>query len=310
MTTEAELYNLDSIVKALEKKGIAFNNMNTVLDWNNEYSIDSRPFLGNLSKSTGRFYGKTDTFNIYIPKYHTNLSYVDEKGQIVRTGLFEDTLLNGYQLNSSSDLNTYWVTEYGSFTQPTYSFINNDLPNGSSILLVMDSMGFRTASYLSLMCSKVTIVDPRYGNDGTTLSSVLASNKFDAVVLLQNVSLKDYNLLFNPTSLQSQIVSQNIPSHLVAGKSVTFSVTVKNTGTQTWSEKDQIRLGVFLNDADSGVRAYLPADVTVAPGETYTFTFSDFNPPAAGTKIEFWMLQEGVTYFGDRVPANTEVLRS
>ena len=75
-------------------------------------------------------------------------------------------------------------------------------------------------------------------------------------------------------------------------------------------ELDLVRLGIFQNGVDCGYggRAYLPAGVSVAPGETYTFTFQDFVPSIPGAKLEFTMLQEGITYFGERREADTEII--
>lgn len=304
MTTESALLGLEAIVQRLENSGVTFENKDIVLDWNNQYMIDSREFLGSYSKSTGKFFCAHDSFNMYLPKFSTSLAFWDANGTVIRQGTFEQALLNGYELDPASDLNTYWVTNYGNYPQATYSYQNNAFPDGSSILLIMDSMGLSLSTYLSLMCSNVTIVDPRYTNSGALLSSILDSRSFDAVIVLQSTTLAGHELLFQKDSLQAEIVSQDLPDQLTAGKTATFSVTVKNTGKNSWSEESQVRLGIFLNGADCGARAYIPSGVTIAPGETYTFTFTDLTLPAAGTKMEFYMLQEGVTYFGDRVQAN------
>ena len=113
--------------------------------------------------------------------------------------------------------------------------------------------------------------------------------------------------IINP---EAQITFQDIPPRLMAGQASSFSVTVKNTGGQAWNELDQVRLGIFQNGVDCGYggRAYLPAGVSVAPGETYTFTFQDFVPSIPGAKLEFTMLQEGITYFGERREADTEII--
>ena len=113
----------------------------------------------------------------------------------------------------------------------------------------------------------------------------------------------------NSSNLDAEIVAQEIPTELTAGQTCSFSVTVKNIGTCTWSELDQIRLGIFLDGEDSGYmgRAYIPAGVKIAPGESYTFTFKDFVPTISDVKLEFTMLQEGNTYFGERVTADTKI---
>jgi hypothetical protein len=76
---------------------------------------------------------------------------------------------------------------------------------------------------------------------------------------------------------------------------------VKNLGKQSWSEDDQIRLGVFPEGIDSGYRVFLPQGIIVEPGQEYTFTVQNFQAPSQGiTFFEFQMLQEGNQYFGEK----------
>lgn len=109
---------------------------------------------------------------------------------------------------------------------------------------------------------------------------------------------------------QAEIVSLNLPPRLAAGQKYSFSVTVKNTGDEVWNELDLVRLGIFQNGADCGYmgRAFIPVGESVAPGESYTFTFTDFVPAVPGGKLEFTMLQEGIVYFGERREAGTEIV--
>lgn len=109
---------------------------------------------------------------------------------------------------------------------------------------------------------------------------------------------------------QAEIISLDLLARLVAKQKHSFSVTVKNTGDETWKELDLVRLGIFQNGVDCGYmgRAFIPTGESVAPGETYVFTFTDFVPTVPGTKLEFTMLQEGITYFGERSEADTEIV--
>ena len=45
------------------------------------------------------------------------------------------------------------------------------------------------------------------------------------------------------SSLNAQLVSNTIPSSMIAGQSYPVSVTMKNTGSMTWNEASMIRLG-------------------------------------------------------------------
>ncbi|MFB9288640.1 NBR1-Ig-like domain-containing protein, partial [Pseudoduganella plicata] len=94
-------------------------------------------------------------------------------------------------------------------------------------------------------------------------------------------------------------VSQTMPAALRAGQPVTFSVSMVNTGTTTWSEGASFRLG-SQNPQDNrvwGGRVYLTG--SVAPGQTGTFTATVTAPQTAGTyNFQWQMVHEDVTWFG------------
>ena len=80
-----------------------------------------------------------------------------------------------------------------------------------------------------------------------------------------------------------------------------LEVTVKNTSRSTWKYSDQIKLGVFSGEKDTGSRALLPVGKSIKPGESVAFTFAFDNwPQALSTKLEIQMLQEGICYFGEK----------
>ena len=64
---------------------------------------------------------------------------------------------------------------------------------------------------------------------------------------------------------------------------------------------NEVRLGIIYNGSDIGKRVNLPVDKTISPGELYTFVVP--KSMIAGlkqSKIEFVMLQEGISYFEER----------
>lgn len=79
-----------------------------------------------------------------------------------------------------------------------------------------------------------------------------------------------------------------------------LAVTMLNTGAEDWARLDLIRCLLWSGDQDTGMRAMLPYDVTVPPGEPYTFVFEDIGGwPKESLSTQ--MLQEGITYFGERL---------
>ena len=103
------------------------------------------------------------------------------------------------------------------------------------------------------------------------------------------------------------IVSDDIPTSMEAGTPYTIHVTVKNTGGKAWDYN--FRLGAIgENDPVATTRQYLPTGITVAPGQSYTFTFTMTAPKSPGTYITDWqMVHEGVKWFGNTVSRNISV---
>ncbi len=101
----------------------------------------------------------------------------------------------------------------------------------------------------------------------------------------------------------ARVINYIAPETMGCSESGEIQITVKNTGTKTWSESEQIRLCIWQDGMDLGYRVVLPEEKTVAPGEEHTFVLESFvMPEASSTVLEFQMLQEMVMYFGEKVP--------
>ncbi len=104
------------------------------------------------------------------------------------------------------------------------------------------------------------------------------------------------------TTNNSQFISQSVPTTMVVGQTATVSVTMKNTGTTTWTRSGNYKLG-SQNPQDNLTwnlkRVWLPSTVAVAPGQQRTFTFTIKAPSTPGTYNFQWrMVQDGVQWFG------------
>ncbi|MCX6712905.1 MAG: DUF2341 domain-containing protein, partial [Candidatus Vogelbacteria bacterium] len=107
-------------------------------------------------------------------------------------------------------------------------------------------------------------------------------------------------------SRNSQFISQTVPSTMTAGQTYTVSVTMKNTGTTTWTAADNYRLG-SQNPQDNTVwgtgRVSLSETESIVPGQTKTFSFSVKAPTTISAYNFQWkMMQENVQWFGDSTP--------
>jgi bacillolysin len=108
-----------------------------------------------------------------------------------------------------------------------------------------------------------------------------------------------------PPTNDAAFVSQSVPASMVAGTQYGVSVTMRNTGTTTWTRSALYRLG-SQNPQDNGTwnvtRVELPVD-PVPPGAQATFTFTVRAPAASGSYNFQWrMLRESVAWFGAFTP--------
>ena len=110
----------------------------------------------------------------------------------------------------------------------------------------------------------------------------------------------------NGASFVSQVPPLTV---LTSGTAFSIPITFKNTGTTTWSNAANYRLGsqgpqdntLWLG---SGNRVLLPK--TVPPGESVTFVVSGTTPQVTSAQtlnFQWAMVQDGVAWFGDISPA-------
>ena len=101
----------------------------------------------------------------------------------------------------------------------------------------------------------------------------------------------------------AQFISQTgIPDTIMAGQQFTFSITMKNTGSTTWTDADNYHLGSQSpqdNTYWGNSRFLLPNDV--APGEEVTITATATAPSNVNPAGFQWrMVQDGVEWFGEQ----------
>lgn len=163
-----------------------------------------------------------------------------------------------------------------------WMFLLQNMAESFSELLFIHYLDLDQVYYLS------TVIDPDV--------IILTGQGYPAIWTLSQLTAK---------ILTAEIVSQNTPPTMVTGKAYDITIVVKNTGNQSWSEDDQIRLGIFLEGKESGYRVFLPEGVTVEPGQDYAFELKNYQASGiASTYIEFQMLQEGFQYFGEKERVN------
>lgn len=94
---------------------------------------------------------------------------------------------------------------------------------------------------------------------------------------------------------------------MAAGETLPAYITLKNTGTKSWDSNTRLgtteprdRASEFSDASWLGPNRPAGVSGTVAPGETFKFSFNLHAPATPGTYFEhFGVLEEGVTWFGD-----------
>ena len=110
---------------------------------------------------------------------------------------------------------------------------------------------------------------------------------------------------------QAVFVAQSVPAFMAPGRTYPVSVTMRNTGSVTWTPQDGIRLGSQgpQDNMTWGVgRVALPG--SVEPGQQVTFIFNVTAPAQPGAYTFQWrMVQEMVQWFGAFTPATSVPVR-
>ncbi|PQB07686.1 hypothetical protein BST83_11355 [Polaribacter filamentus] len=105
------------------------------------------------------------------------------------------------------------------------------------------------------------------------------------------------------TGNNASFVSQLVPI-MEAGNTVIVSITMKNTGTTTWTKEGNFKLG-SQSPEDNIIwgldRVNLSVDEGIAPNEEKTFTFEIVVPNSDGIyNFQWQMIQDGEEWFGSK----------
>jgi len=207
-TTKGEIWMTNKISEKLRQSfGIAIPQVISETDSN--WKKHSHPFLGNFAQSIGEYYIGTDTFEEYLPSFSTHLKVKDVWENWEAEGSFEEVLMNNYDKLADDETYTYWITNYLRYGQGGYH-IENSSSDGPRLLFICDSLCYRTLSYLSLGCSRITILDPRFypENADDPVEKVLSESSYDAVIYLHGTFFTtDYSMFGRGAFSQSEEAS-------------------------------------------------------------------------------------------------------
>lgn len=193
MQTDAEIWMGNQVARYLQDNlSITIANKEYLSDMN-LYDKKTYPMLGNYGRAVGKYFVGLDEFDIYYPKFDTDLEFsLPGREECNRQGEFEQVVLTGYQ-KVPYDEDTYWVTNFGAFTEPYYKYTNNKQAE-TKLLIISDSIPYRAFSYLLLTVHEIDILDSPYF-DGTDYLSMALEEDYDAIIVWQGLYLIDTDIV-------------------------------------------------------------------------------------------------------------------
>jgi SGNH hydrolase-like domain, acetyltransferase AlgX len=183
---ETAFWAFTKFVDVLEENfGLKFPNKDEYANLDNYNQIvyeDS--YMGSMGRKEGKLYSKVEDFTFIYPKFDTNFYFYAQSGELeLKTeGRFEQSLAFTSLLSGEGDI--YDATNDKYFTymdgNPGFVEVNNfNEPEGPKVLFIKDSLMVPVASFFSLGCSKVYMIDPRYYSGN--IEEVIQDYEFDYI---------------------------------------------------------------------------------------------------------------------------------
>lgn len=174
------------LVDVLQKKyGLDFPDkaVYTSLDSYNQITYKDS-YIGSMGQKEGILYSGTEDFTLIYPKFDTSFNFYAQSGtdQLNLQGRFEQAILFTSMIAGKHDIYDAHYDKYFTYMDGNPGFVeitNNNQPNGPKVLFIKDSLIVPTASFFSIGCSKVYMVDPRYYSG--SIEKLLSQYKFDYV---------------------------------------------------------------------------------------------------------------------------------
>lgn len=141
-------------------------------------------YLGSMARKEGLLYSGAEDFTFIYPKFDTNFYlYLQEGSKKVETqGRFEQSIAFTSLLSGKGDIYDSKNDKFFTYMDgnPGFVQINNyNEPKGPKVLFIKDSLMVPVASFFSLGCSRVYMIDPRYFSG--SIEDFISKNKLDYI---------------------------------------------------------------------------------------------------------------------------------
>ncbi len=168
------------------------------------------------------------------------------------------------------------------------------------------NQGVYFAPFLQADSGTLNVLSPANGNvcpPGHYMLFLLNNNGVPSVAKIIQITEPLSGTQVTGTN-DAAFVSQSVPTSMTAGQSYSVSVTMRNSGTSTWTTANKYNLG-SQNPQDNKTWGFdrVPLPASVAPNTEVTFKFTVTAPATAGTYNFQWrVVQDGVAWFGAYTP--------
>lgn len=191
LKTETELWAAEVIGNYLvDEKNIKLSDLQYLECSEEDFDFETYEFLGNYARSVGKHYVGLDSFLQFKPKFDTDFTVTNRVNNSSKTGSFEEVIMNGYE-KTVTTTGTYWITNYLTYGCPYYTITNN-LQDTGKILIITDSIGYRTIAMLSLTAKEITVLDPRFFGGTDYINQALDEGEYDIVIVYQGIFLSGF----------------------------------------------------------------------------------------------------------------------
>ena len=189
-------------------------------------------------------------------------------------------------------------------TNPCTTYVNNSIVS-PKVLMYSDSLFGGEWNVREMLAENFVEYTDIYSN---RIEQRLV-DFFQPDIVLYEIGERYLNLLSQQSINFTQTPLKDFSSKVEAYefKDGGLNVTVRNNSNSVWTRIDLVRLGLFINGTDASMRAMLPANVSIAPNDVYTFRFENVDMNyLLSNKTEAVMLQEGISYFAQKFPIISE----
>ncbi|MCM1173566.1 MAG: DHHW family protein [Blautia sp.] len=187
----------DRLLCEFLNKNYGYHFDTSVFDMGNyEIEIREESFLGSQGKKVTEVYSSKEDFPIILPQYNTDLDvFISGKGKICY-GSIEDTLLDYSVFEEKSSYLRKNYSFYGYGDQALITIHNNNVHDGSNILMIKTSFAHCMYPYLAAAVEDLSIVDLRYF-DGSIQSYIKEIEPDTIIVIYGMAAFEGGNDLFD-----------------------------------------------------------------------------------------------------------------